>query len=247
MSALVLRSIGVLMSEGLPIFAVLDFETTGSSMSQGARATEIGIVRVLRGQILDRYQSLMQTDAWVSPFIEQLTGISNTMVRQAPPAAQVMQEASVFAADCIMVAHNASFDRVFWRVERKLAACPPALFDEPTGFICTLMLSRRLYPELSSHRLGALAESFGLPDTGRAHRALADAEVTAHLFLRIVRDVEQRFATELAGRPVCPDLLRAIQQSGKKNLSSCVAQFCQKQNAQKTVQASKSAQQVGVS
>jgi DNA polymerase-3 subunit epsilon len=234
------------MSDGLPVFAVIDFETTGSSMSQGARATEIGVVRVLNGQILDRYQSLMQTGAWVSPFIEELTGISNAMVREAPLATQVMQEASFFAADCVMVAHNASFDRVFWRVERKLAACHPAPFDEPTEFICTLMLSRRLYPELRSHRLGALVASFGLPDTGRAHRALADAEATAHLFVRIVRDVEERFAAELAGRPVCPDLLRVIQQSGKKNLSSCVAQFCQRQGGGR-LQASKSAQQVGVS
>lgn len=235
------------MSGVSPVFAVIDFETTGSSMSQGARATEIGVVRVQDGQIVACYQSLMQTEAWISPFIEQLTGISNAMVRDAPPATQVMQQASAFAENCTMVAHNASFDRVFWRVERKLASCTPAAFDEPTGFICTLMLSRRLYPELSSHRLSALAEAFGLPDTGRAHRALADAEVTAHLFLRIVRDVEERFATELAGRPVCPDLLRVLQQSGKKNLSSCVAQFCQKQNAQKSLQASKSAQQVGVS
>ncbi len=235
------------MSDGLPVFAVIDFETTGSSMSQGARATEIGIVRVCEGQILDRYQSLMKTDAWVSPFIEALTGISNAMVREAPAAAQVMQEASAFAADSVMVAHNASFDRVFWRVERKLAACPPAAFDDPAGFICTLMLSRRLYPELASHRLSALAQAFGLPDTGRAHRALADAEVTAHLLLRIMRDVAQRFAVELAGRPVCPDLLRAIQQSGKKNLSACVAQFCRQQPVQVLAQTSKSAQQVGVS
>ncbi len=71
--------------------AVLDFETTGMSPAQQARATEIGVVIVEGGQIVARYQSLMNSGAWVPPFIEQLTGISNAMLRTAPPAAQVMQ------------------------------------------------------------------------------------------------------------------------------------------------------------
>ena len=72
--------------------AVIDFETTGISPGQGARATEIAAVLVQGGQIVGRFQSLMNSGAWVPPFIEQLTGISNRMLASAPPAAEVMRE-----------------------------------------------------------------------------------------------------------------------------------------------------------
>ena len=65
--------------------AVIDFETTGMSPTQGARATEVAIVLLEQGQVVDRFQSLMQTGAWVSPFITDLTGITNAMLRTAPP------------------------------------------------------------------------------------------------------------------------------------------------------------------
>ncbi|RPH62553.1 MAG: 3'-5' exonuclease, partial [Burkholderiales bacterium] len=67
--------------------AVIDFETTGISADAGARATEIAAVLLRDGRIVDRYQSLMNAGAWVPPFIEELTGITNDMVRAAPPAA----------------------------------------------------------------------------------------------------------------------------------------------------------------
>ena len=90
--------------------AVIDFETTGMSPAQQARATEIGVVIIEGGQITARYQSLMNSGAWVPPFIEQLTGISNAMVRSAPPAAEVMHEVAEFVGDIPMLAHNAAFD-----------------------------------------------------------------------------------------------------------------------------------------
>ena len=71
--------------------AVIDFETTGISPGQGARATEIAAVLVQGGQIVARFQCLMNSGAWVPPFIEQLTGISNAMLRSAPPAREVMR------------------------------------------------------------------------------------------------------------------------------------------------------------
>ena len=100
--------------------AVIDFETTGMA-GQGARATEIAAVLVSRGQIVGQYQSLMRSGAWVPPFIEQLTGISNAMLADAPPAGQVMHEVLAFTHGCPLVAHNAPFDRSFWRAESALA------------------------------------------------------------------------------------------------------------------------------
>jgi DNA polymerase-3 subunit epsilon len=75
-----------------------------------------------------------------------------------------------------MVAHNASFDRKFWQAELARVG-----LDAQHPFACTVLLSRRLYPHAPSHKLGALVQHLGLPATGRAHRALADAEMTVEL------------------------------------------------------------------
>ena len=200
--------------------AVIDFETTGISPGQGARATEIAAVLVQGGQIVGRFQSLMNSGAWVPPFIEQLTGISNQMLRSAPPARAVMHEVARFTKGCPLVAHNAAFDRLFWQAELDRAECEP---DAAHVFACTVLLSRRLYPHADNHRLGTLAKLHALPSAGRAHRALADAEVTAHLVMLMQRDVEQRFAEPLAGASATHALLMAMQRAPRDQLQRCVA------------------------
>ena len=199
--------------------AVIDFETTGMSPALGARATEIAAVLVRGGRIVGRFASLMRSGARVPPFIEQLTGISNRMLAAAPPAAEVMREVAAFTRGCGVVAHNASFDRSFWRHEHSLASVrqgDPVADD----FACTLLLSRRLYPEAPNHKLGSLAAFHGIAPTGRAHRALADAEVTAELWLRITHDVTRRFsATAPFG------LLCALQKSPRQALARCTERY----------------------
>ena len=120
--------------------AVIDFETTGIGPNAGARATEIAAVLVCNGEITGRYQSLMNSGAWVPPFIEQLTGISNRMLSTAPSATAVMREVMAFTRGCPLVAHNASFDRGFWLAEAQRAACDA---DDAHAFACTVLLSRR--------------------------------------------------------------------------------------------------------
>ena len=105
----------------MPPIAVIDFETTGMSPSQGARATEVAIVLLEGGQVVDRFQSLMKTGAWIPPFITELTGISNAMLQDAPSADTVMRDAARFVGKAPMVAHNASFDSKFWQAELQLA------------------------------------------------------------------------------------------------------------------------------
>jgi DNA polymerase III subunit epsilon len=200
--------------------AVIDFETTGISPGQGARATEIAAVLVQGGQIVGRFQSLMNSGAWVSPFIEQLTGISNRMLQTAPAARAVMHEVARFTKGCPLVAHNAAFDRGFWQAELERAECEP---DVAHVFACTVLLSRRLYPHAHDHRLGTLARLHALPSAARAHRALADAEVTAHLLMRMQQDVRERFSETLAGAGATHALLMAMQRSPKDRLQRCVA------------------------
>jgi DNA polymerase III subunit epsilon len=176
----------------LPI-AVIDFETTGLSPAMGDRATEVAIVLMDGDKVVDRFQSLMNAGVRISGFIEAYTGISNEMIEDAPAAEDVMAQASRFVGDAPMVAHNASFDRRFWAAELARIGFDHAPANSNAPFACTMLLSRRLYPEAGSYRLGSLAAFHDLPASGRAHRALADAEVAAALLARIQRDLERRY------------------------------------------------------
>ena len=160
--------------------AVIDFETTGSTPRYGARATEVAIVMVEGGEVVGSFQSLMNGGVWIPPFITQLTGISNDMVASAPLAEEVMRQAHAFVGSTPMVAHNAPFDQGFWRAELERAGC-----DASHPFACTVRLSRRLFPNAPNHRLGTLVEYHGIDSAGPAHRAMADASVTAQMLLRM--------------------------------------------------------------
>lgn len=168
--------------------AVIDFETTGMTPAQGARATEVAIVLLDGAQVLDRFSSLMYTGVPIEPFVERLTGISNDLLEDAPPAAEVMRRAAQFVGQCPMVAHNAAFDSKFWQAELALAG-----LSAPQPFACTVLLSRRVYPDAPSHKLGNLVAHLGLARAARAHRALADAEMTAALLARLQADLAQRY------------------------------------------------------
>ena len=196
--------------------AVIDFETTGLSPTQGDRATEIAVVLVQGGQVVDRFQSLMNAGVRISSFIESFTGISNAMVAAAPPAAQVMAEAARFVGSAPLVAHNAGFDRRFWQAE--LARVGPDATAAQNPFACTMLLSRRLYPQAPGHKLGTLAAFHALPAAGRAHRALADAEVAAALLGRIQADLCSRFGLADASH----SLLMAVQACQRHALGAAV-------------------------
>ena len=193
--------------------AVIDFETTGLSPAMGDRATEVAVVIVADGKIVDRYQSLMNTGTRIPAFIEALTGISNAMVRKAPPAAEVMSKLAEFVGDVPLVAHNASFDSKFldaeWlRIDQR----------RRQEFACSMLLARRIYPAAPDHKLGTLVRHLGLPSAARHHRALADAEMTAHLWVRMVSDIRQQYA--LNAVPL--EILRALQKTPKAQVNSCV-------------------------
>jgi DNA polymerase-3 subunit epsilon len=200
----------------MPLTAVIDFETTGLSPTQGDRATEVAIVLMEGDQVVDRFQSLMNAGVRISAFIESYTGISNAMIATAPRAESVMAEASRFVGGRPMVAHNASFDRRFWAAELAQAGC-----DGSHSFACTLLLSRRLYPEAPNHQLGSLAAFHALPSAGRAHRAMADAEVAAALLSRIRHDLGRRFGAHQPGH----ELLVKVQAAPKPKVAAVVAQF----------------------
>ncbi|MCD2512475.1 3'-5' exonuclease [Comamonas endophytica] len=200
--------------------AVIDFETTGMTPGQGARATEVAIVLLEDGQVVDRFQSLMRTGVWIPPFITRLTGITNAMVAAAPAAEEVMRDAARFVGAAPMVAHNAAFDRRFWEAELAQAG-----LQAPQPFACTVLLSRRLYPEAPSHKLGNIVDHLGLPRAGRAHRALADAEMAASLLARMQHDLRLRWGLGQTGHGVLSTLQRCPKGQMARLLAQQAAQY----------------------
>lgn len=190
--------------------AVVDFETTGLGPTTGGRATEIAAVLVRGGVVIDAWSSLMNSGAWVPPQIQALTGITNEMLAGAPDSASVMRELARFTAGCPLVAHNASFDRGFWQAEMERAGVAP---DPAHQFACTVLLSRRLWPEAKSHGLGAITQFHDIRFDGRAHRALADARVTAELLLKVQGEVARRFAMDLGDMGVDHALMLDLQRT----------------------------------
>ena len=164
---------------------VLDFETTGLSPERGDRITEVGLVRIERGEITDRFQSLVNCGVRVPSFITSYTGISQQMVDDAPSVHHVMRDVVSFVGDTPLVAHSASFDQRFYL--RECRGLNISMVVEP--FICSMRISRRVYPQFKSHALGALAHALQLKHCGAAHRAAADAEMTAQLMLRLGCDI----------------------------------------------------------
>ncbi|KDB06716.1 DNA polymerase III, epsilon subunit [Burkholderia sp. lig30] len=168
--------------------AVLDFETTGLSPTHGDRATEIAVILLRDGKIIDRYQCLMNAGRRIPSDVVALTGITNDMIALAPPASKVMKDAVAFVGRYPLVAHNAGFDKRFWQAELELLGVAAE-----QSFACTMLVARRIYPHAPSHRLSSLAEMLRLPKTGPAHRAMADAEMASHLWCRLQHDITKTY------------------------------------------------------
>jgi len=166
--------------------AVIDFETTGITPGAGCRATEVAVVMLEQGRIVERYQSLMNAGVPVPAFVAGLTGITTAMLRSAPPVERVMNEVAEFVGTTPLLAHNAAFDQKFWDYELSRIGR-----SRSQSFACSLLLSRRLLPAAPNHKLGTLTRWAGLPDTGTAHRAMADAEMAANLLQHLVGELRQ--------------------------------------------------------
>ena len=181
---------------------MLDFETTGLSPDAGDRITEVAALRIAEGRIVERYVSLVNCGVRVPSFITQLTGITQAMVDGAPPASEVVPALIEFIGADVLAAHNASFDEKFLKAEGALLGhgCRHA------GLVCSLKLSRRVFPGMASYKLGQLSRALGIVFKGNAHRAEADAEVAAQLLLHIGRHLGDAYG--LAG--VDPDLLVSL-------------------------------------
>jgi DNA polymerase-3 subunit epsilon len=169
--------------------AIVDVETTGAHPAWD-RVTEIAVVEVEAGEVVSEWSTLVNPGASIPPAIQALTGITNAMVADAPAFGDLAADLYERLDGRIFVAHNARFDYGFLRHEFERAGLR---FQART--LCTVKLSRRLYPEHARHSLDRLIERHHLQCSAR-HRALGDAQAVWQ-FLQVA--AEERGADELAG------------------------------------------------
>lgn len=167
---------GTLELEEAP-YVVFDVETTGASASTGA-ITEIGALKLLRGEVVEEFSTLVNPKRRIDPFVVRLTGITDRMVADAPPIEEVMPRFEEFVEGTVLVAHNARFDCSF------VAAARGGAFPNPV--LDTLTLARALVPGLRRYKLSALVSHFGV-NAGPNHRALSDAAATTGVFQKLLK------------------------------------------------------------
>lgn len=195
---------GYLIDDGAPIvmnagnvaidnctFVVFDLETTGFSPTKD-EIIEIGAVKISGNQIVDQFSSFVKPVQSIPLEVTNLTGISNESVEDAPDIYEVLPKFVDFAADAVLVAHNAQFDTGFlWanmdRVMKKVNRFP---------VLDTLGLARALYPKLKNHKLKTLAKEFKVKLENH-HRAVDDAEATSQLLMKFLNDIKEKEITSL--------------------------------------------------
>jgi DNA polymerase III subunit epsilon len=174
-------------------FVVVDLETTGAKTPPG-RIMEIGAYRIQGGRVAGEFQTLVNPQAPIPPFISRLTGITEEMVRHAPVFAEIVGGWLEFAGDAVLVAHNSHFDVRVLNYEVGRVFPGRRMIN---AHLCTVKLSRSCVPGLANYQLSTLAEHFSIPHPNR-HRAHADALATAELFIRIVARLEAHGVADIA-------------------------------------------------
>ncbi|SDA52688.1 DNA polymerase-3 subunit epsilon [Algoriphagus alkaliphilus] len=162
-------------------FAIVDIETTGGS-PRGAGITEIAVLIHDGVQIVTEWQTLINPEQQIPGYITGLTGIDNNMVRSAPTFSEIAEELWELLDDRVFVAHSVNFD--FGFIREAFLKMGKVLNSQK---LCTVRLSRKVFPGLGSYSLGRICESQKIPILAR-HRAMGDAKATALLFDQMIRD-----------------------------------------------------------
>ena len=199
---------------------VLDFETTGLSPAMGARITEVAALRVVNGKVVDKLVSLVNCGVRIPREITQITGITQAMVNTAPKAREIVPALIDFIGNDALAAHNASFDQKFLLAESQHLGLTP----RHSHLVCSLLLSRRILPQMHSHKLGELAKALNIRFSGNAHRAEADAEVTVHLIAHLIKTLHQQHG--------CQDIDAKLLVQINKQVAAKVPQFLKAKHPQ---------------
>ena len=191
------------------MYCILDIETTGGQFNEEG-ITEIAIYKFDGREVVDQFISLVNPEIPIQPFVVKLTGINNAMLRSAPKFFEVAKRIIEITSDCVIVAHNASFDYRILRTEFKRLG-----YDFQAKTLCTVELSKKLIPEQPSYSLGKLVRALGIPMADR-HRASGDAMATTKLFKMLLeKDVEKQilndFIKQEIQKGIAPKLLDIVE------------------------------------
>ncbi|MFC6877962.1 exonuclease domain-containing protein [Flavobacterium myungsuense] len=191
------------------MYAIIDIETTGGQFNEEG-ITEIAIYKYDGHEIVDQFISLVNPEIPIQPFVVKLTGINNAMLRLAPKFYEIAKRIIEITQDCVIVAHNASFDFRILRTEfRRLG------YNFEAKTLCTVELAKVLIPEQPSYSLGKLVRALGIPMADR-HRASGDALATVKLFKMLLdKDLEKVILKELIKteivKGIAPKLLDIVE------------------------------------
>lgn len=188
-------------------FVVFDLETTGISDTKN-RIIEIGAVKIEKGEIVDRFSTFVNPQLPIPFRIIKLTGISDEMVSDAPVIQDILPSFLEFAKDCVLVAHNAAFDTGFIAEN-----CKRMGIEYEFTSVDTVGISRVLFPESKKHTLDALCKRMGVVLENH-HRAVDDAEATAHIFVKMLKKLRELGIENLRGiNDTCrtsPDIIKHL-------------------------------------
>ena len=172
-------------------FVVFDLETTGFS-NKNDKITEIGAVKVKNFEIVDRFNELINPEKDISYKVQELTGITNDLIKDKPTIEEILPRFMEFVGDSVLVAHNAEFDIGF--INQK---CKEMNIEFKNKSVDTLMLSRILLPHLKRFKLNNLTKELGVP-LHNHHRAVDDAAATAQIFIKFLDMLEKKGAKKLS-------------------------------------------------
>lgn len=169
------------------MYAVVDIETSGGR-AQIDKITEIAIYIHDGERIVDEFSTLINPEAYIPPFITQLTGITNAMVANSPKFFEVAKKIVQLTEGCLFVAHNAQFDYKFIQSEFKRLG-----YDYQRQTLCTVKMSRKIIPGMGSYSLGNLCQNLGITINNR-HSAAGDALVTTQLLELLLERTQGQLA-----------------------------------------------------
>ena len=174
-------------------YIIIDIETTGLSPEWDS-IIEVAALKYENGTLIDPFESLIQPDStlsdgsFIDSFIEELTGITNEMLANAPTANTILPQYQKFISDSILIGHNVNFDINFlYDNFMEYLSCPLT-----NNFIDTMRLSRKLHPEEAHHRLIDLAQRYHI-DYSSAHRSLRDCEITQICFNNLIQEAYEAY------------------------------------------------------
>jgi DNA polymerase-3 subunit epsilon len=170
------------------IYTIFDTETTGLSPANGDRIIEMAAIKVIDGQITrEKFDTLINPERSISLSASAVNGITDDMVQGKPKMSEILPKFLQFVGDSALVAHNAQFDKMF--LEAEINKCGINL--PIPKFVCTLNLSRKIFPYERSHNLDSVARRLGI-EGGDRHRALGDVNITAQVFIKFLNIINNK-------------------------------------------------------